>query len=958
MGGGGRPVARRIASAGPAARGGGPGVQAAHAAPVAGVAGAVDATADQKGSTALGASVRRPGSSALAILEASLEAIELSPAGPFVRSWLKRGCTQGAPSPDAPPRFRATGVFSAPAWPALGPAPTGRGRARQRWRVRRLARRFALAQLGHSVYLALGRPRLAPSGLRAPVSAVDRSFVDRAFRQALYFVRSCRELREVAPGRRSAALQAALDSLAEVRRELGRLSATVAGYTAPSTSRVLGRVHCRRGTVPLPIVASRVALPEKDGATVDLAPLLPPRLREPFLRPELLRDPEEDDPNDIRGARIHARRDEWSAYLHRLDEAGELVLILDDECSALGGPCPPCGYFGVHKSEDADRSICNREPQNRREESLRAAGSLLAHAASLTDVQLGPDEVARVTAHDISNYYHVCKVSLARALTNQLGPPVKLADFVGGRAFAALADRCGLPRVGRAALRGIRVRACQGAMPMGDINAVDFGQVAHMRALREAGCLADDTLTTYRGHFPRGDLVDGVVVDDYVIVHRLPRAELKPEANAPVRPDEARSRGALKAYATHGLPEAAHKRQEQVLRANVWGAWLDGDRGWICAAREFVLRTLGVTSAILRLGCCSGDVLSCLLGCWAHILVFRRPAFAFLGRAYTAARAHPPGEVFRIAKPVREELTLLVAFAPLFGTDLRATTSDRLWAIDASPWAGAVVSTSLRPEVGRELWRHRVRKAGYLEIPGYMANVMAAMDPAHLLVEALAASTAQDRRHHWELLRAVVQTDPEAAEESLRASVPGPVRSLANTLADSCGWKLVRKFLLDVREHINAKETRVFRALVDCVAKDASLHGSRHMYLGDSMVELGAQAKGRSPSKRVNLALRAGTCTTLLAGVYLGGLHLSSVYNPADAPTRKRPVRRVPVEGVPPDWLYDAASPDPEWPPDFTERFDAWLADRGWTPDFHRDLVAGDASARPAEGAAGLSDGG
>ena len=242
-----------------------------------------------------------------------------------------------------------------------------------------------------------------------------------------------------------------------------------------------------------------------------------------------------------------------------------------------------------------------------------------------------------------------------------------------------------------------------------------------------------------------------------------------------MRPDEARSRGALKAYATHGLPEAAHKRQEQVLRANVWGAWLDGDRGWICAAREFVLRTLGVTSAILRLGCCSGDVLSCLLGCWAHILVFRRPAFAFLGRAYTAARAHPPGEVFRIPKPVREELTLLVAFAPLIGTDLRATTSDRLWAIDASPWAGAVVSTSLRPEIGKELWRHRVRKAGYIEIPGFMANAMAALDPARLLDECLAASSSHEYDQNLELLQAVVETDPESAVESFRAAVPGPV---------------------------------------------------------------------------------------------------------------------------------------------------------------------------------------
>ncbi len=856
-----------------------------------------------------------------------------------MRSWLRSDPLRSPEGPRDVPRLRAVGVFGPPVWSELGPAPLGRGRARLRWRVRRAARRFALFALGESVHLALGRPRLAPAGLREPSGAADRAMVQRAFQQALHFVRACVNVRTAGSGRRSGALLSAVGSLADVRRELGHLSGELSGYLGRSHVRALGSVHCQRGTVPLPIVASRVALPETGGASVDIGRLLPPRLREPFCNPTLLRDDEGEEQSQFRGARVHASKSEWAAFLHRLDVAGELVLVLDDECEAAGGACPYCGYFAVAKSDDADRTICNRVPQNERERSLRAAGQVLAHGSSLVDFHLRSGEVGRVTAHDLSNYYHVCRVPFERAVTNQLGPPVRLSDFVEGAAYGRLVDRLGLDRVSRALQRGESVRACQGSLPMGDINAVDFGQVAHMRALRSVGCLSDTTLTTYRGHFPRGDVVEGVVVDDYVILQRLPRCAHEDRGNDCDRADVDLSKKALGAYAEHGLPEASHKRREQVLRTDVWGASFDGDRGWVSASCEFVLRALGVTAAILRLGCCSGSVLRCLLGCWAHILTYRRPAFAFLGHAYRAARSEPPGVVFRLSVPVREELSLLVSFAPLLGTDLRAGWGDRLWAIDASPWAGAVVSTSLASEVVEELWRHRVRKAGYVSVPDKLSAEWAV---PRLLEERRATTSLVECARLTRLLDAMHEIDPEGfISELVRAHVPGPVRALANSLAAGCGWRQERRCRLSRSEHINVKESRVFHSLVKLVAGDVAGHGARHLYLGDSMVQLGAQAKGRSPSAKLNSPLRSAVCTTLLAGLYFGGLHVSSESNPADPPSRDRPVRAKP-EFSPPPWLYDWDVPgSPGLPPDWQARFDEWLCEHGWQPDVYPDLARG-----------------
>ena len=103
-------------------------------------------------------------------------------------------------------------------------------------------------------------------------------------------------------------------------------------------------------------------------------------------------------------------------------------------------------------------------------------------------------------------------------------------------------------------------------------------------------------------------------------------------------------------------------------------------------------------------------------------------------------------------------------------------------------------------------------------------------------------------------------------------------------------------------EHINLKEARMRGMLVRSLAKEPASQESRNVLIMDSLVALGSGAKGRSSSRRLNAIQQAVLGEELMAGIYIGGLHVGTKHNPMDAPSRNRPVRKVPATR-PPDWL-------------------------------------------------------
>ena len=178
-------------------------------------------------------------------------------------------------------------------------------------------------------------------------------------------------------------------------------------------------------------------------------------------------------------------------------------------------------------------------------------------------------------ADDLGDYYHTCGVSRERALTNAVGKPVAESELEGMAALAAArarmpescASRGPAPR--NAGGRPVRkLQPCLAALPMGDLNAVDYAQLGHMNVVRSSGGLLDANLMRYRAPLPRGPVYDGVVVDDRVVFSKVPRSggESREAGDCPGIIEAAQP-----AYAAAGLAAKESKRVRNASVAETWG---------------------------------------------------------------------------------------------------------------------------------------------------------------------------------------------------------------------------------------------------------------------------------------------------------------------------------------------------------------------------------------------------
>ena len=127
-----------------------------------------------------------------------------------------------------------------------------------------------------------------------------------------------------------------------------------------------------------------------------------------------------------------------------------------------------------------------------------------------------------------------------------------------------------------------------------------------------------------------------------------------------------------------------------------------------------------------------------------------------------------------------------------------------------------------------------------------------------------------------------------------------------NELAASLFWKEVFSRRVPTRDHINIKELRAVRLLVDGIKNKHACE--RVVVLLDSLVALGALAKGRSPSIPLNAELRKMLGDLLVYDLYLGFLFVPTRLNPSDDPSRFVAVR--PPRQPEPPWIGACADGD------------------------------------------------
>ena len=217
-----------------------------------------------------------------------------------------------------------------------------------------------------------------------------------------------------------------------------------------------------------PIVAERCAVPDTGGFFA-AREWLPASVAATYDDPELLRM---DRSVVAPVSRVHGTKTQWRELLRRFDGADMLTLALEGELptDARGRPVRN-GFMSLAK-----------EPR-------RLCGELLPHGCQFCEAQLDEGAILTFEIDDIGDYYLVFEVSQARAISNAIGPLISEADLEGTRALAAARAR-----LGETSHRHRRWQPCLAALPMGDLNAVDYGQLAHMSVIRAHGGMKDEHL--------------------------------------------------------------------------------------------------------------------------------------------------------------------------------------------------------------------------------------------------------------------------------------------------------------------------------------------------------------------------------------------------------------------------------------------------------------------------------
>ena len=263
---------------------------------------------------------------------------------------------------------------------------------------------------------------------------------------------------------------------------------------------------------------------------------------------------------------------------------------------------------------------------------------------------------------------------------------------------------------------------CLKTLAMGDSLAVEIAQQSHTNVLRKlCGSMLDSETLKYRKPVPRSDFIELLAIDDHIGLQKLPKNELPCE---PFLRDSEVFLAAEKAYKSVGLVQHEKKRKRNQLQGVLLGADFDGWEGRVMAPRNRIALLCLITVSIASHGLCTPKVLSTILGCWIHVLLFRRALFAIMDRVFHEGQSFRANQVFRLSRKARSELQLLAALGPVAQTNLRATYSKQIFSTDASPSGGAVIAATVNQNVTAELWRHSEQRGFYTKLVSPVSQIL------------------------------------------------------------------------------------------------------------------------------------------------------------------------------------------------------------------------------------------
>ena len=156
-------------------------------------------------------------------------------------------------------------------------------------------------------------------------------------------------------------------------------------------------------------------------------------------------------------------------------------------------------------SEAADRLILDRRPQNHGER--RLSWLRLPLGCMFGRVILGPSKSIRGSGYDLSTYFSQLREHPSGFDRQCVGREFDGADFV---AFGGVAGR-----------KYVLAMTCLG---LGDLNSTDIAQETHLSILARGDALAPGALMEWGSPISIGDILQGVYIDDGIVVAIVDRA--------------------------------------------------------------------------------------------------------------------------------------------------------------------------------------------------------------------------------------------------------------------------------------------------------------------------------------------------------------------------------------------------------------------------------------------------
>jgi len=585
-----------------------------------------------------------------------------------------------------------------------------------------------------------------------------------------------------------------------------------------------------------PVDPDRIKVPANAGS-VDPARILKGRRRAAFLNPDSKVKKRSPPKAELPRGFYNVPRRHRDRLTRTLLETKMAVLIRESDVARTEeGDLILAGLFTVAHKKLLDRLIFDRRPQNYHE--YRYQWARLPLGPQLCRILLDSKHGLRGSGDDLRTYFYQLK-QCSRALSrNAFGERIWGDDFL---------EFGGEP--------GVPYRLALAVVAMGDLNAVDVAQAVHEQVLEDGGCLAPGTVLHYGEELPDSCLLEGVYIDDHLVIHVCLKSQLK----ATEGPDKDVILASHKAYVSSGLPRSEEKG---------FGFAAAGASGTTCAETNFTAWGTEVNQGFGSVGTpwrkrfllwiltlfqlsqkrSEQSVVKRLTALYVHPFMHRRECFSCWHRVFKWLSNISPGQVVAVPPDIRDEIAVASLIIPIAYTNIRAPVSNTITTTDATPDRGGATACDVQSEICNALWRMTEYKGEHVRL---------------------------DQKYFSE-------TNPPASANPEAALV-----------VDMLPWRVSNSHNFKRRAHINAQELLEVLELLKRNCNE-TLDMLRLVNGVDSKVVLGCWAKGRSSSFVLNGLLRKGLAWSLFGWKFLSNYWLPTDRNPSDHPSRNRPLPPAP----------------------------------------------------------------